>query len=98
MNPLQHLGFGRRSTGLTLVILATGAMLSLVLYVSPTPPAHAQVDPCFHRVGTTRVCRAVTGDWEKVAAQPASATDSEPRANLHELYHADGQKVGEIYV
>jgi hypothetical protein len=98
MSLIQHLYRGRLSVGLTLVVLVTTATMNALAPLPSATPAHAQVDVgCRRTELAKRMCRQASTEFEKAGALSSDASDVPP-ATLHELFHADGQKVGEIYV
>jgi hypothetical protein len=114
MNPGDLSSPGRPTGRLTLGLLVAVAALSALLQVPSTPPVHAQLDPdnvCRRPQMAVRACRLAQADQDGSDAQrillraahqatgdEAAALASAPRLHLHEIYHADGRKVGEIYV
>ncbi len=114
MNLIDYRGSSRSAGRLTLGLLVTVAALCALLLVPFTPSAHAQLDPgsgCRRPQTAVRACRLAQADQGESNAQrvllragyrgagdDAGALDNLPRLHLHEIYHADGEKVGEIYV
>jgi len=97
MNLLQYLRRGRPSIGLTLGLLATAAVLSTLVQLPSSPAAHAQLE-CRRRANPeARSCPLLSAEFEKAGALATGAPDL-PTASLHEIFHADGQKVGEVFV
>ena len=91
MHLLRHLRRGRPGRGLTLGLLGATLILGALLLPPLGGDALAQIPidagKCRKAQTDARACRA---------AQPGLVDAG--ALHLHEIYHADGTKVGEIYV
>ena len=92
MHLLQHIRHGRSGRDLALGLLAAALTLGALLLPALGGDALAQVPI------DTNKCRTAEGNLRASRLAQPGLVEGSGALHLHEIYHSDGTKVGEIYV